>query len=217
MACPDQVARCIESMTKVSDLPVTIKHRIGIDNHDDNEFLKEFVFQVSEAGAKRFAIHARKAWLKGLNPKQNRTIPPLEYEKVEKLKKTFPKMIIELNGGLKTPEDCINALKTFDGAMVGRAAYSHPMLWRNVDEIIFGETAKNLKRSAIIKQMIPYTENHLQNDGKLWDICKHTLHLVQGVKGARKWRNDLSRQAQKQNADLIVLENAAQQLEDAGL
>ena len=137
MAQPDTVARCIEAMANASPLPVTIKHRVGIDNLDSDELLQKFVDRVASAGADRFIVHARKAWLKGLNPKQNRTIPPLQYDRVATLKKHRPDLKIELNGGLKTPAECKNALKIFDGAMVGRAAYENPLNWQIIDEIIF--------------------------------------------------------------------------------
>ncbi len=217
MKNPDQVARCIEAMTKTTTLPVTIKHRTGIDNLDDFEFLIDFVDRIALAGAKRFAIHARKAWLKGLNPKQNRTIPPLEYEKVARLKKERPELIIELNGGLNHPQECMEALSIFDGAMVGRAAYADPLRWKEIDHLIYGEKPINTKASSVIKGIIPYAAKHLKNNGKLWDFGKHILHLVQGVPGARKWRQDISLNAQKSTADLFILENAARQLEDIGL
>ena len=216
MATPDQVARCIEAMTKASNLPVTIKHRIGIDNLDSDELLVEFVDKIANAGAKRFAIHARKAWLEGLSPKENRTIPPLEHEKVARLKLKRPNLKIELNGNLQSPKDCLNALQLFDGAMVGRAVYEHPMRWTTIDEIIFGEGSKEIKASTIIKQLIPHTENHLRNNGRLWDIAKHFLNLVEEIPGARSWRRNLGEKAHKKNAELKVIEDAAKQLEDAG-
>ncbi len=217
MANTDQVAKCIEAMKSATNIPITIKHRTGIDNLDSEEFLLRFIDQMDAAGADRFSIHARKALLKGLNPKQNRSIPPLQYEKVAKIKAYRPKLKIELNGGLQTPEDCTNALKVFDGVMVGRAIYSNPLLWHQIDEIFYGENAKKITASQVIKGIIPYAENHLRKNGRLWDICKHAINLVQGVNGARKWRNELSLQGQKRNATLNVLEKAARQLEDAGL
>ena len=217
MADPDQVARCIEAMANASELPVTVKHRIGIDNFDSQAHLTTFVDKLAAAGAKRFAVHARKAWLEGLNPKENRTIPPLEYEKVIRLKKERPQLIIEINGGLNTPNDCINALKTCDGAMVGRAAYSHPMRWTKIDQIIFGENQCSIKASSVIHGILPYVDDHLIKGGRLWDICRHLLQLVEEVPGAKSWRRELGQKAQPKKAEISVLENAAQQLLEAGL
>ena len=111
----------------------------------------------------------------------------------------------------------MTALKTFDGVMIGRAIYANPLIWQQIDEIFFGEKEKHVSASQVLKGLIPYAEKHLTRNGRLWDICKHTLHLVQGVKGARKWRKEMTEHAQKAEADLIILEKAARQLEDAGL
>ncbi len=216
MAHPDIVAKCIERMKKSTNLPITVKHRLGIDNLDSDSYLLEFVDRLSMAGADRFIIHARKAWLKGLNPKQNRTIPPLQYERVSKLKEKRPDLIIELNGGLKNIDDCIKALKICDGAMVGRAAYDHPLIWNTIDSKIFGENKKLISTSIIIKQIIPYAEKNLKNNGCLWDISKHILKLIEKIPGAKFIRQELSEKSQKKNADLSVLENIAQQLEATG-
>ena len=216
MAHPDQVARCIEAMTKKTSIPVTVKHRVGIDNLDSQFFLNKFVDELSSAGAKRFAVHARKAWLNGLNPHQNRTIPKLDYEKVSKLKEHRPEIKIELNGGLNTPIDCLKALEIFDGAMVGRAAYKNPLKWQHVDELIFGDQPKQVKASQVIHQLIPYAINHLSRNGRLWDIAKHTLHLVQGIPGAKRWRAEMTLQAQNKNADISIFEKAARDLANYG-
>ena len=216
MANPDHLASCIEAMANACDIPVTVKHRIGIDNLDSDLLLETFVDTLASAGAKRFSIHARKAWLSGLNPKENRTIPPLEYERVIKLKKKRPHLSIELNGGLNTPQDCIKALKIFDGAMVGRAAYSHPLLWQNIDALIFGEKKNNLKPSIIIKRLIPYTENHLKHNGRLWDISKHMIKLIEGIPGAKAIRREISEKTQTQKNNISILEKIAQQLEETG-
>ena len=154
----------------IRDRPITIKHRLGIDNLDSDDYLMKFVDTCSLAGADRFIIHARKAWLNGLNPKENRTIPPLQYERVQKLKNNRPELIIELNGGINTISDSIEALKVFDGAMVGRAAYSHPFLWTKIDSLIFGQKEKDLSRSKIIKKLIPFAQKHLENNGRLWNL-----------------------------------------------
>ena len=217
MADPDLVARCVEAMAKGSQLPVTVKHRIGIDNLDSDELLKQFVNRVSSAGAERFVVHARKAWLEGLNPKENRTIPPLQYNRVASLKKQFPDIKIELNGGLNTPNDCIKALDTFDGAMVGRAAYSHPLRWQQIDEIIYGEQPHFTNASQVIRGLIPHVQDHLSENGKIWDFCRHVLQLVEGVPGARSWRRELCSKAQTAKADISILEAAVKQLEDRGL
>ncbi len=217
MANPDLVARCVEAMSQASPLSVTVKHRIGIDNLDSDILLTQFVDRLASAGAKRFTIHARKAWLKGLNPKQNRTIPPLEYDRVTKLKRKRPELIIELNGGLNTQEDCLNALLTFDGVMVGRSAYEHPLRWRKIDEVLFQDSPRNLTASKVIHGMIPYAQKHINQGGRLWDICRHVLQIVENTPGAKAWRRDLSLQAQTKNADLKVLEIAARKLEDVGL
>jgi len=217
MAEPSQVAQCIEAIKQRTNIPVTVKHRTGIDNLDSFDYLLDFIDKIASAGADRFSIHARKALLNGLNPKENRSIPPLEYEKVAKIKQYRPMLKIELNGGLQTPNECINALKTFDGVMVGRALYSHPLMWKEIDTLFFDQKPKPISASIILRGLIPYAESHLNKNGRLWDICRHTLNLVQGVTGARKWRNELSKKAQTPNADLIVLEEAARQLEDAGL
>ncbi len=217
MARPDQVARCIEAMTNSTKLPVTIKHRLGIDDLDSDELLRKFVDKISNAGAKRFTIHARKAFLKGLDPKQNRTVPPLQYERVAHLKELRPDLIIEVNGGLETIEDCLKALDKFDGAMVGRAAYEHPMRWGRIDEIIFKEPQKIIKQSQIIRQLLPYAEKHLSNNGRIWDICRHLIKIVENVPGASKWRRNLTLESQNKFANLKVMEIAALQLEEAGL
>ncbi len=217
MAQPDAVAKCIEAMKKTTNIPVTVKHRTGIDDIDSDELLLSFIDKLSAAGADRFSVHARKAWLNGLNPKQNRSIPPLEYEKVAKIKKLRPDLKIELNGGLQNQYECLKARQIFAGVMVGRAIYSHPLEWKEIDEVFFDQIKKEIKASMILKGLIPYAEKHLSRNGNLWDICRHALHLVQGVKGARIWRKELTEKAQHKNAKLIILEKAARQLEEAGL
>ena len=217
MAEPDHVARCVEAMVAASALPVTVKHRVGIDDLDSDALLTAFVDQVAAAGATRFSVHARKAWLDGLDPKQNRTIPPLEHERVIALKQRRPQLMIELNGGLDTPEQCLNALHHCDGAMVGRAAYAHPLRWAAMDALIYGDAPRTVKASEVITGLIPHAERHLSRGGRLWDLCRHLVQLVEGVPGARHWRRDLGQNAQRSGADLGVLERSARQLTDAGL
>ncbi len=216
MGKPKTVANCIEKMKQSCNIPITVKHRLGIDNLDNDDYLMQFVDNCSIAGADRFIIHARKAWLSGLNPKENRTIPPLQYERVQKLKNNRPKLIIELNGGINTINDCIKALKIFDGVMIGRAAYSHPFLWTKIDSIIYGQEEEYLSRSKIIKKIIPFAQKHLENEGRLWQISKHIINLIENIPNAKILRQELSEKSQTQKADVSILKKIAQQLEDAG-
>ncbi|WP_413683391.1 tRNA dihydrouridine(20/20a) synthase DusA [Prochlorococcus sp. MIT 1011] len=216
MGKPKIVADCIEKMKKSCNIPITVKHRLGIDNLDNDDYLMQFVDTCSLAGAERFIVHARKAWLNGLNPKENRTIPPLQYERVQKLKNNRPGLIIELNGGINTINDCIQTLKVFDGAMVGRAAYSHPFLWTKIDSMIYGQKEENLSRSKIIKKVIPFAQKHLDEDGKLWNIAKHILNLIEAIPNAKILRQELSEKCQNSKSDVSILKKIAQQLEDAG-
>ena len=217
MAEPDHVARCIEAMVEATQRPITVKHRVGIDDLDSDALLTAFVDRVAAAGAQRFSVHARKAWLEGLDPKQNRTIPPLQQERVLELKQRRPELIIELNGGLDTPEDCLKALDHVDGAMVGRAAYAHPLRWQSVDALIYGDVHRAVLASDVVLGLIPHAERHLERGGRLWDLCRHLVQLVEGVRGARHWRRNLGTQAQRRGADLNVLEEAGLQLQEAGL
>ncbi len=217
MGKPKIVASCIETMKKSCNIPITVKHRLGIDNLDNDDYLMEFVDNCSIAGADRFIVHARKAWLNGLNPKENRTIPPLQYERVQKLKDKRPELIIELNGGLNTINECIKALKTFDGAMVGRAAYTHPFVWTKIDSMIYGQEEKYLSRSKIINNIIPFAQKHLEEDnGRLWNIAKHIINLIENIPNAKKLRHELSENCQNNKADIAIIKKIAQQLEDAG-
>ena len=216
MAKPKIVANCIEAIKKSCNLPITVKHRIGIDNLDSDNYLIEFVDNCSIAGAERFIVHARKAWLNGLNPKENRTIPPLQYDRVQELKNKRPELIIELNGGLNTINECIKTLETFDGAMVGRAAYSHPYIWREIDSMIYGQKENFLTRSKIIVKIIPFAQKHLENNGRIWNIGKHIINLIENIPNAKKLRQELSEKCQNNQADVSILKKIAQQLEDAG-
>ena len=189
---PKKVAECIESLKNNCNLPVTIKHRIGVDEDDSFHSLNSFVRQVANAGVDRFTIHARKAILKGLNPKQNRTIPPLKYEIVEDLKKLNPGLTIEINGGITDIEQSLKALDSFDGVMIGRSIYKHPLRWSEIDQKIYGLNKKHTTASKVIFSLIPYIENHLKNGGETWDICKHLINLVESIPKAKVWRNQIS-------------------------
>ena len=192
---PSTVMRCIDSIKTNCNLPVTIKHRIGVDENDSFENLNYFVRKIADAGASRFIIHARKAILKGLNPKENRKIPPLRYDLVEEIKKNNENLLIEINGGFDNIEQCAKALKIFDGVMIGRSVYNHPLKWIEIDKTFYGEKGINPKASTIIFSIIPYLEKHLEDGGKSWDICKHLIHLVENIPKAKLWRNNLSRKS----------------------
>ena len=216
MKKPETVAKCIESLKNNCNLPVTIKHRIGVDEVDSFSSLEEFVKQIASAGADRFTIHARKAILKGLNPKQNRTIPPLNYEMVRKLKQSNPNLIIEINGGITNIEQCINALNDFDGVMIGRSIYKHPLRWSEIDQKIYGLNTKAKTASKIIFSLLPYIENHLKNGGKTWDICKHLINLVEGIPKAKIWRNQISTKSIKKELNIAYLIELTSKLEKLG-
>ena len=213
---PNKVAKCIESLKNNCNLPVTIKHRIGIDEDDSFDKLNSFVQTVASAGADRFTVHARKAILKGLNPKQNRTIPPLKYDVVKKLKILNPGLIIEINGGFINIDQCAKALNNFDGVMIGRSAYKHPLRWSEIDEKIYGKKKKYKKSSEIILSLIPYIENHLKNGGKSWDICKHLINLVESFPKAKIWRNQITSRSIKNELSIDYLIKLTLELEEMG-
>ncbi len=213
---PTRVARCIESLKNSCNLPVTIKHRIGVDDEDSFDKLDSFVKEVANAGADRFTVHARKAFLKGLNPKQNRSIPPLKYEVVKELKKINPKILIEINGGFTNIDQCKKVLNDLDGVMIGRSAYKYPLRWSEIDQKIYGKNISKKKASEIIFSLVPYIEKHLKNGGKTWDICKHLINLVEGIPKAKIWRNTISTRSIKQELSMEYLIKLTVELEKAG-
>ena len=216
MNYPAKVARCIEALKNSCNLPITIKHRIGVDNNDSFLNLNNFVRQVSKAGTDRFTIHARKAFLKGLNPKENRDIPPLRYDIVKRLKDENPSLIIEINGGFTNINQCIDGLKIFDGVMIGRSAYKYPLRWNQIDHKIYKEEFLPLKASDIIFSLIPYIENHLKKNKKSWDICKHLINLVESIPHAKKWRNKLSLLSIKGSLNMEMLISFTNELKSMG-
>jgi tRNA-dihydrouridine synthase A len=217
MAEPDRVARCVAAMAAATPLPITVKHRVGIDERDSYEELLGFVDTVAAAGARRFAVHARKAWLEGLDPKQNRTLPPLRWDMVHRLKQERPHLPIELNGGLENLAGCREHLQEVDGVMVGRAAYGHPLRWVGVDGELFGDRSTVPARaSTVVRGLLPHAEHWCAGGGRLWPIARHLVHLVEGVSGARHWRVSLTRAAGGSTAGPQVLEQAARQLEAHG-
>lgn len=193
MAEPKLVAECINSMRQSTKLPVTIKCRIGTDDSDEYQFLEEFVRLNREAGCNLFIIHARKAWLKGLSPKDNREIPPLNYERVYRLKQEHPDLEIHINGGIKTLEDSERHLQHVDGVMIGREAYSNPWLLRQIAEEYDIEDQPYLSALEIVEDMMLYAEKEIQEHGaRLHDITRHMHGLFSGQRGARSWRRHLA-------------------------
>ena len=211
---PEQVEACIEALKNNCTLPVTIKHRIGVDNNDSFANLNNFVRRISNAGADRFIVHARKAFLKGLNPKENRTIPPLRYDLVEKLKKDNPSLLIEINGGFNDINQCKEALTVFDGVMIGRSAYKHPLQWTSIDEQFYGNLKTVKNASKIILTLLPYIENHISKGGSTWDICKHLINIVENIPNAKKWRNKVATTSVQGSLTIERLKNYALELKE---
>jgi tRNA-dihydrouridine synthase A len=191
MAEPNLVADCITAINAAVSLPVTIKTRIGID-HSSVEFLWEFIQTLKKAGCKTFIIHARKAWLQGLSPKQNREIPPLDYSLVYQLKKDFPELNIILNGGIQNLADAQQHLSMLDGVMLGRAAYHQPYLLNTVDQQIFNLDKPPQSRAEILARLIPYWQKEMQHGVALHTMSRHILGLWHGESGSRKIRQILS-------------------------
>jgi len=189
MATPQLVADCVKAMVDVVDIPVTVKHRIGIDQEESYEFVRDFVGTVAEAGSGVFIVHARNAWLQGLSPKQNREVPPLRYELVWRLKQDFPNLVIVSNGGVKTNDDMAQQLTHVDGVMLGREAYYNPWLMSDWDARYHGEAERVLDRDAVELAMVDYMERAAAEDGCPWyAIARHMLGLRHGLRGARYWR-----------------------------
>jgi len=204
---PQLVADCVSAMQAQVKLPVTVKCRIGVDDQDSYESLCHFIQLVADAGCKTFIIHARKAWLKGLSPKQNREIPPLRYEVVRQVKQDFPKLTIVINGGIKDVADIDAHLPSVDGVMIGRAAYSNPYLLAQIQSKYF-KNKDILSRHAVMEKFMPYISQQLQNGVKLTNMTRHILGLYQGQRGAAAWRRYLSQHAHQCGADIQIIKQA---------
>lgn len=189
MAEPNTVAELVQHMQAAVDIPVTVKHRIGIDDFDSYEFMAQFVQTVADSGCTRFIVHARTAWLQGLSPKQNREIPPLRYDDVYRLKQDFPELTIEINGGIETVEDIKTHLQYIDGVMIGRAFYHNPYLLAETNSLW---NMPIPKRSEILAQLYPHLQSQIAKGEPLSTMARHYLGLFQGLSGARKWRQALS-------------------------
>ena len=185
---PEHVAECLNAMQTNVKVPVTIKCRLGVDHHEDYEFLYNFVNIVQDAGIKHFIIHARNGILKGLSPRQNRHIPPLKYDYVYQLKKDFPNLNITINGGIKTIDECKDHLKYVDGVMIGRAAYENPFLIKDIDTELYGIESKINSKKSILNQYLDYVEDKLQEGHDLSRMMKHLFGLSRGDKFAKTFR-----------------------------
>ena len=205
MAEPQRVADCVKAMRDATSIPVTVKHRIGIDDMERYEDLVGFVRPVAEAGCEVFIVHARKAWLQGLSPKENREIPPLNYPWVYRLKQDFPGLTVVINGGITSLDQCRQHLEHVDGVMLGREAYQNPWLLAEIDSELFGMDNPASSRDDVIEALLPYVAQQLAGGVHLNHITRHILGLYQGVPGARKFRRHLSENAYKPGAGLDVL------------
>ena len=198
MAEPRLVADSVKAMLDAVDIPVTVKHRVGVDQQEDYGFVSDFVGAVAEAGCRVFIVHARSAWLKGLSPKENREVPPLRYEIVRRLKADFPSLVFVLNGGLASLDAAQAELAHIDGVMLGRAAYHDPWLLADVDRRLFGDEGPVASRDEVIARMTAYLHREAARGTSPRHVVRHVLGLYQGVRGARQWRRELS--------DAVVLE-----------
>lgn len=210
MTEPELVAECFDAMQSAVSIPVTIKNRIGIDDQDNYEFTHRFIDIISQAGCKTFIVHARKAWLSGLSPKENREIPPLDYERVYALKNDFQHLQIILNGGIQTAEEGIEVKNNLDGVMLGRAAYHSPFLLNSVDHLYFGEEVSEKTPFDILKELKPYIEEEIGNGVRLHHIGRHLLGIFNGYPKSRQWRRYMSENMFADGVGFEILEQAVQ-------
>ena len=208
MAKPDLVAECVAAMRESCGIPVTVKHRIGIDEMEHYDEMLHFVDTIAAAGCKTFIVHARKAWLQGLSPKENREIPPLHYDWVYRLKSERSDLNIVINGGITSLQECETHLQQVDGVMIGREAYHNPSMLMQVDARLFGASAPVASRAQVIAEFLPYVRRELADGTQLHHMTRHILGLYQGLPGARRFRRHLSEHAYKKDAGIAVLEDA---------
>lgn len=218
MLTPQLVADCVTAMRKAVNIPVTVKCRIGVDDQDQEIALSELANLVIDAGAEALWVHARKAWLQGLSPKENRDIPPLDYQRVYRLKQDYPDYFIGINGGITNLADALEHLETVNGVMIGRSAYHNPLLLRAVDQLIYGQAGSELseqaENEALIETMCDYADRHIASGGRLTHITRHMVGLFQGQAGARRWRQILSTDATRYDATSATIRHAYQSMCD---
>ncbi len=215
MKAPDLVAECCAAMRDAVDIEVTVKCRIGVDDQDPAEVLPEFLAKIGATGVSRFTIHARKAWLQGLSPKENREVPPLDYDLVAQMKGLFPALHLSINGGITTLAQAQDLLsRGLDGVMFGRAAYHDPTnILASADHMIFDLQVPDKKTEDVVSAMLPYIQNHLDKGGKLHQVTRHMLGLFTGRAGARAWRRTLSEGAVRPGAGPELVQAALGQIE----
>lgn len=213
MTTPHIVAECVKAMQVEVDIPVTVKCRIGIDDMDDDAGLTDFVLPIYEAGCEHFIVHARKAWLQGLSPKQNRDVPPLNYDRVYRLKQDNAQLQISINGGITTLDQVKQHLQHVDGVMMGREIYSNPYILSQVDHAIFGISNVSVRsRSDIIEAMTTYIQSEISEGARVWHIARHMLGLFQGQVGGKIWRRYLSQNGTGKNNNPLLLLEAYEQV-----
>lgn len=213
MLDPQRVAACVSAMSSATRLPVTVKHRIGVDERDRYEDMVTFVEVVAAAGCQRFTVHARKAWLQGLSPRENRDIPPLRYEDVYRLKRDLPHLTIEINGGITSLEQVQDHLHGVDAAMIGRAAYDNPYLFAEADRRFFGKPEAALSRDRVVESMQPYIDRWIANGLKLNRLTQPMLQLYAGQPGSRIWKRILTEESIHPGAGFNVLQTALQEVQ----
>lgn len=214
MAEPDVVAECVAAMQKAVTIPVTVKCRIGIDAQDSERDFQNFIEHVAAAGCTTFIVHARKAWLDGLSPKENREVPPLDYARVYRLKAARPDLEIIINGGIATLDACDEHLSHVDGVMLGRAAYQDPAILADVDRRIFDASAPTVQRADAVRALIPYAERHIANGGRLSNISRHILGIYHAQPRGRLFRRFLSENAVRADARADLLAEAVGLVEE---
>ncbi len=215
MAEPNLVASCVAAMQSAVKIPVTVKCRIGIDDQDSEADFERFIMTVVDAGCSVFTVHARKAWLQGLSPKENREIPPLDYPRVYRLKAAHPELTVVINGGIGTLDEAMQHLQHVDGVMLGRAAYQTPWVLAQADHQFFAQEPSHLRRAEVLRALLPYVERHIENGGRLHNVARHILGIYHGEPGGRAFRRHLSENGVGREAGVHVLEQAIAIAEDA--
>lgn len=212
MLQPERVAEAVAAMGQAVQIPVTVKHRLGVDEQESYDELAKFVAIVSAAGCTHFIVHARKAWLQGLSPKENRTVPPLRYDWVHQLKQDFPQLTIEINGGITTWPAIHQHLAQVDAVMIGRAAYDTPYLFAQADSAVYNTLEPLPARGQVVERMYPYVEQWVAQGGRLGSITRHMLQLFAGQPGTKAWKRYITEQAYQPGAGVEVLQNALAQV-----